>query len=175
VFISVRDLELNKLAIREAFGPGWIEFFDKKLRQVEPVTVTGEAVLRSSLGEIRVHGHIEALVEFDCDRCLEPAQLPLRGDFDLVYEPADADWPEQDASLSETDAETGFYEGDGIELADVVREQILLWLPMQRVCRADCRGICPRCGANRNVAECRCRSESADPRWAALRGVQVKR
>ena len=63
----------------------------------------------------------------------------------------------------------GFYEGDGVELNDVLREFILLTLPMQRVCSEDCKGICPECGQNRNQKECACQAAPADDRWAALK------
>jgi uncharacterized protein len=66
----------------------------------------------------------------------------------------------------------GFYEGDGLELNDVLREEILLALPMQRVCREDCKGICPVCGQNRNQNECRCHTETVDDRWAALKQLK---
>jgi uncharacterized protein len=55
-----------------------------------------------------------------------------------------------------------------MELEDILREQVLLALPMQRVCREDCRGICPVCGKDRNEAPCDCREHPADDRWRAL-------
>jgi uncharacterized protein len=174
VYISIRDLELRKVAFRETFAPGRIEFFDKKLRQIGAVQVSGEAVLENQLRDIRVSGYLRVLLEFDCDRCLEAARLPLEGSFNLLYEPVEDDWLEQETALSPSDAEIGYYEGDGIDLADVIREQILLWLPMRRICSGECRGICPSCGQNRNFAECHCHSELDDPRWAALRALRSK-
>ena len=67
--------------------------------------------------------------------------------------------------------EAGFYEGDGLDLADVLREQIMLELPMQRVCHEDCLGICPVCGQNRNRAACDCHERRPDDRWARLRDL----
>jgi uncharacterized protein len=58
-----------------------------------------------------------------------------------------------------------------MELEDVLREQILLQLPMQRICQDDCKGICPICGRNRNETACDCRVEPADDRWGALRNI----
>ena len=55
-----------------------------------------------------------------------------------------------------------------MELEDILREQVLLLLPMQRVCREDCKGICPICGKDRNEAECHCKVQAADDRWKAL-------
>ena len=67
------------------------------------------------------------------------------------------------------ESEIGYYEGDGVEIADVAREQVLLWLPMQWVCQADCKGICPICGQNRNLAPCNCQQQAVDDRWSVLR------
>ena len=66
----------------------------------------------------------------------------------------------------------GFYEGGGVELNDVLREFVLLSLPMQRLCRAECRGMCPVCGKNRNLSDCGCQPEPADDRWAALKSIR---
>ena len=66
----------------------------------------------------------------------------------------------------------GFYQGEGVELNDVQREFILLTLPMQRVCRESCKGICPLCGQNRNQKECQCHAELSDDRWAALKTLK---
>jgi uncharacterized protein len=75
-------------------------------------------------------------------------------------------------AIDPSEAEMGFYEGDGLELNDVLRENVLLALPMQRVCSASCKGICPICGQNRNQSECQCRSEAVDDRWAALKELK---
>jgi len=65
----------------------------------------------------------------------------------------------------------GFYDGPGLELNDILQEQVLLALPLQRVCREDCQGICPICGQNRNETECDCRTQIRDERWSALRNL----
>jgi uncharacterized protein len=66
----------------------------------------------------------------------------------------------------------GFYEGDGLELNDVLREFVLLALPMQKLCTENCKGICPVCGQNRNQSECSCQSNAGDDRWAALKEIR---
>jgi len=95
-------------------------------------------------------------------------------DFELYYRPVEEGYGDEKA-LDEGEAEMGFYEGDGVELNDVLREQVLLALPMQRLCAESCKGICPECGQNRNLKECRCEPSAGDDRWAALRGAPVKR
>ena len=75
-------------------------------------------------------------------------------------------------ALDEGEAEMGFYDGDGLELDDVLREFVLLALPMQKLCTENCKGICPVCGQNRNEIECRCQSTVGDDRWAALKEIR---
>ena len=77
----------------------------------------------------------------------------------------------EEVAIDAGEAEIGFYEGDGIELNDVLREYVLLTLPMQRVCRQDCKGICPACGQNRNLKDCACQAVPLDDRWAALERI----
>ena len=80
---------------------------------------------------------------------------------------------EEEVEIDEGEAEIGFYEGGGMELEDILREQVLLALPMQRVCNEACKGICPLCGKNRNETTCDCHVEAADDRWGALRNLQI--
>ncbi|MBL8179004.1 MAG: DUF177 domain-containing protein [Bryobacterales bacterium] len=170
VFFSIRDLELRKIPFEVELPSGKIDFLDPDLNQSGNLHAAGQAeLLSSTLGEIRVRGHLRVTLGAPCDRCLESASILLDTDFDLSYRPADMDIAADEVELDEGEAEMGFYEGDGLDLADVLREFILLQLPMQIVCRQDCKGICPVCGENRNKAACQCRLETADDRWAALK------
>ena len=169
MFFHVRELEVRARDFDVEIPPGVIEFFDPKLRQAGPIRAAGRVELVSGpLGEIRVKGHAEVLMEADCDRCLDAARLPIGSDFELYYRPVSEGYGE-DSVIDRSEAEMGFYEGDGIELNDVLRENILLSLPMQRLCNENCKGICPHCGQNRNQQPCLCQTAAADDRWAALR------
>jgi uncharacterized protein len=172
VFFSVSELELRKVQFATSFAPGQIDFLDERLRQRQPIEVRGSAELAEATAEIRVTGHIAGALEEDCDRCLEPVALPFDGNFQLSYLPAGEDVIGDEHELQSDDTSVGFYEGAGLELADVVREQVLLWLPMHCLCQPDCQGICPDCGQNRNQVNCGCRSERVDARWEALRKLR---
>ncbi|HEY0564211.1 MAG TPA: DUF177 domain-containing protein, partial [Terriglobales bacterium] len=76
--------------------------------------------------------------------------------------------------IREGDTEIGFYEGDAITLEDVLKEQVLLSLPEKRLCREDCKGLCPQCGHDRNSEQCQCETGFKDPRWAALDEIRKK-
>ena len=121
--------------------------------------------------QVRLVGQINAKVEFECDRCLKPLSVAVDQSFDLLYVPPLGTAEEHE--LGEDDLSIAFYQGDEIDIDDLVREQIELAIPMARLCNMECRGLCPECGANLNDAECSCKTEAADPRWAALK--QFKR
>jgi uncharacterized protein len=173
MFFSIKELELRKVRFEETFQPGQIEFEDAGIRQVTPLDTSGVAeLLANTEGEVRIRGRFEVTMETECDRCLSVASYPLASGFDLFYRPMADIAVEEEVAIDEGEAEIGFYEGAGIKLEDILREQILLQLPMQRVCSEDCRGICPVCGKNRNEVSCDCREERADDRWAALRDLK---
>ena len=172
MFFHVKDLETRPNRFSVEVAPGTIDYQDDKLRQSGPLAATGEAKLVfGSLGEIRIAGHVAVEMEADCDRCLEAAWFPVDSDFELYYRPV-AEGYGDEKEIDSGEAEMGFYEGEGVELHDVLREFVLLALPMQRVCDETCKGICPECGQNRNVRECRCRTEKTDDRWAALKALK---
>jgi len=179
VFISVKELEFKKVHFDVAFPPGEIDFVDDgdRLHQASALQANGSAeLLPHTLGEIRVRGHLAVTMRCDCNRCLEPAEFPMDSSFDLFYRPAEvaADIEDEEVEIDEGEAEIAFYEGGGVELKDVLREHVLLSMPMQRVCRAECQGICPSCGQNRNLINCGCEDKFVDDRWSALKKVQVK-
>jgi uncharacterized protein len=197
VFFHVRDLELKPVCFDVELPPGTIEFLDPKLKQASPLHASGQAELVvGSLGEIRVKGQVQVRLQADCDRCLEPAEFPVDSSFELYYRPVADGYlgvnannaarrgrqPEpaiaaravrvEEKALDAGEAEMGFYEGDGLELNDVLREFVLLALPMQKLCDENCKGICPVCGQNRNQNDCRCQTTAGDDRWAALKEIR---
>ncbi len=109
-----------------------------------------------------------------CDRCLEAATVPVDRQFDLVYVPSDQTRTDGEAEIDEAGIEVGYYEGSGLTLNDVLREVVLLALPMQLVCSEACKGICPSCGGNLNQRECGCRPEPQDDRWSKLKSFRAE-
>jgi uncharacterized protein len=166
MFLDVKDLAVRKVPIRKSYVPGSIDYQTAEIKQVEPLEVNATAELLD--GQIRIAGDIETKVELVCARCLEPVMEEVSRTFDLFYSPLPKGVKPEEARLKEDDAEIGFFEGEGLFLADVLREQVLLALPMKVICRGDCRGLCPNCGANLNHEECRCETHATDPRLAPL-------
>jgi len=175
MFLSVKEMELRKVRFDETFAPGQIDFTGENLEQTSPLNATGVAeLLKHTDGELRIQGKYTVEISSQCDRCLGIAKFPLDTAFDLFYRPASQIEGEEEVGIDEGEAEIGFYEDGGIELEEILREQVVLALPMQRVCNEACKGICPVCGKNRNETECGCRIESTNDRWGALRSLELK-
>jgi uncharacterized protein len=79
-----------------------------------------------------------------------------------------------EVAISEAETEIGYYQGDGMLLEDVLKEQILLALPAKQLCQANCKGLCPQCGKNLNLESCDCVITMPDPRWSALEDIRKK-
>jgi uncharacterized protein len=123
---------------------------------------------------VHVRGRLAAGLDTECGRCLGQFTLPVGQEIDLFYLPLVAGRPqeqEEEVELSDRDVVVGYYEGDRLDLAEVMREQIVLGLPLRRLCRDDCRGRCPSCGQDLNAVRCSCppAEEPDDPRLAPLR------
>ena len=175
IFIDTAALEIKPLRFDASIRPGRFDLSDR-WTVVRPVRATGTAFLLDSAGErtIRVRGRIRASIAHACDRCLTDLRQEFDDGFDLFFHPVEANEEGGEAAIGREETEVGFYEGDGIALADVVGEQVMLWLPIRSLCRSSCKGICPECGADRNRTECDCERTFVDSRWDALRELATK-
>lgn len=180
MFIEIKELELHPVDFQEELAPGAIDF-GPDLRQLSPVRTTGRAQLveethgkHQTVLDIRVVGDLTTRIEMLCARCLEPIEQDVASNFDLLYRPLGTDAGKEEISVTAAEAEISYYKGDGIELEDVIREQVLLALPLKLICREDCKGLCPHCGKNLNVEQCSCSEPIEDPRWSALKDIRNK-
>jgi uncharacterized protein len=168
VFLSLQELQLRTIPFRVDIPAGQIDF-DPAIFQNSVLHAEGSArTLNRSLGEIRVVGRLDVSVSGTCDRCLGSAVFSIDRNFDLVYVPSGESANSGAREIDAAATEVGYYEGSGLELNDVLREVVLLALPMRLVCNEACKGICPRCGQDRNVQECDCHLQAADERWSKL-------
>jgi len=180
MFISLQELEVRKVEFSQQLAPGTLDL-GGELRQSGVLSTKGRAELleehrggKNTVEDIRVVGDFSTEIEARCARCVEPVPTKIGGDFDLLYRPLGVDAGKDERSISEAETEIGYYSGDGIELQDVLREQVLLALPAKIVCSESCRGLCARCGKNLNVESCACEEDPPDPRWAALADLKNK-
>ena len=131
-----------------------------------------KADVRSSSGITAVEGTINTRVEIACTRCLERIALPLTFDFVSRFVATESFGTSGEHELHGEDLDYDAIEGEQIDLTELVREQLLLNLPQQVVCREDCLGLCEKCGVNRNLIDCKCENNELDPRWAALKELK---
>jgi uncharacterized protein len=180
MFFEIRDLELHPIEFEEKFPPSSVDL-GPDYRQISAVESSGRADLveehhgkHQIIKDIRIQGKLATRLESECARCLEPLTQDVTRDFDLLYRPLGADAEKDELSITDAEAEISYYEGEGILLDDVVREQILLAVPLKLTCRDDCKGLCPHCGKNRNNEDCSCAVAMEEPRWAALKEIRSK-
>jgi uncharacterized protein len=190
VFIDLDRVPLEGQAIDRsiALEDSYVE--GEEFRPTTPVTLSGRLQPVSSdeggtlggEGFFRLRGGMSCRIELSCVRCLEPFALDVDEKLDLMFLPQSANvGPAAGESLEDELTEVSgrglepeelavsFYRDERIDLSQMVVEQIVLALPMKPLCSDDCRGLCPQCGANRNLQTCSCAPEDTDPRWAPLR------
>ena len=154
------------------FGPGEVASDADAYQIVAPVEL--EFDIHKDKDKFRLEGHLRTELELPCSRCLEPYRFAIDADFDQRYLPAAAASTDPDREVQENDLETSYYSDDQIDLAELMREQFYLALPMKPLCRDDCRGLCPQCGTNLNTGACDCSPVWDDPRLAALKAIKEK-
>ena len=177
---KVSELEREPIDFDLEMAPGAIDF-GQEAEQAGSLAASGRAeVLHEHRGpkeivaDIRLRGQFAGRFEAPCARCVEPVELRLQGEYDLIFRPAGADVAGPERSITAPETEIGYYQGDSLMLEDVLREQVLLSLPVRTLCTPECKGLCPRCGANRNNQPCSCDVGPSDPRWSALEGLRSK-
>jgi uncharacterized protein len=118
--------------------------------------------------KILVHGSVNVTVSLPCSRCLNDFLCPVDLDFREEYTPLDDTGLKGDQELSDDELGTGFYEGEEIDMVEIIKEQVLLAVPMKPLCKEECKGICSKCGTDLNEHSCNCEDDRIDPRLAPL-------
>jgi uncharacterized protein len=175
---KVVELEREAIEFDVELAPGAVDL-GEEAEQVGQLASAGRAEVlhehrgpRDIVEDIRLRGRFAGHFQVPCARCVEPVEIPLEADFDLIFRPARADSEAPERSITAPETEIGYYQKDSLLLEDVLREQVLLSLPVRTLCKPDCKGLCPRCGENRNSQACSCEEGPSDPRWEALAGLR---
>src|SRR5580658_8039152 len=177
---KVSDLEQEPIEFDLQLNAGAVDFGPEATQEGRLATSGRAEVIHEHRGpkeiiaDIRLRGSYLGEFQVPCARCVDPVKIPLSSEFDLIFRPlgADADAPERSITAPET--EIGYYQGDSLLLEDVLREQVLLSMPVRTLCKPDCKGLCPRCGKNRNLEACSCDEAPSDARWEALAGLRSR-
>jgi uncharacterized protein len=175
---KVSELEREPIDFDLQLAPNAVAY-GQEAEQVGNLHTSGRAEVlhehrgpRDIVADIRLRGSFSGRFQVPCARCIEPVEIPLEAEFDLIFRPAGADFEAAERSITAPETEIGYYLEDSLLLEDVLREQVLLSLPVRTLCKPDCKGLCQRCGANRNSQTCTCEEGPNDPRWEALSGLR---
>lgn len=172
MLIAVEELRLHPVTIHKRYAAGELLADDPDVEQMGPVQIDGQATVAGD--GLRFRGHLKGTIRPFCARCLESIHTEVDTDLDLLYQPASELTLGQEVEIHQADTELAFFTGAGVEVEDVAREQMLLAVPMQPLCREECRGLCPQCGKNLNQGDCACPSRPIDDRWQRLQDLKQK-
>ena len=169
-------IEIDKL---EEFGGKFSQVYEVSdlvlgeadTRLLEAAKIHGR--VRRDGNEVQLRGALDAKIEVTCGRCLKPVALPIHAEFAERFVPAVTWRTEEQHELREEDLNLAVFDGEAVELDDLVREEILLAMPGHVLCREDCKGLCPICGIDRNVKSCQCEINEIDSRWRKLKELQL--
>ncbi len=180
MFFDIQELSRHAIDFKEEIQPGTLDF-GGDIQQRTSLETAGRAELveehhgkHQIIKDIRLRGELGTSLELICARCLEPVSQGVQRSFELLYRPLGADAGRDELSVTDAEAEIGYYQGAGVLLEDVLREQVLLALPLKITCREDCKGLCPHCGVNLNQQQCSCVTQLRDPRWSALEEIRSR-
>ena len=136
-----------------------LEFEGEEIRAIEDVKVEGVATSNEDV--IVVNASIKTKLQLTCSRCLDTFIYPIDIDIEERFT-NDIDL-QQDGTM--------FVEGDSLDITEIIENCIISTLPIKRLCKDDCKGLCPECGVNKNVENCSCLDYDVDIRLAKLREV----
>lgn len=160
-----------------------VEMFGEPLISLSPTSMSGEVTAVDD--EYLLDATLSYSGELECGRCLaaypfeqrQPIRLRLRARPAPAPEakparPHRVPAPPEEIELSGDDLDVVFFEEPVLPFEDIVREQVLIWLPMKPLCREGCRGLCPTCGTDLNMGTCGCAEKAVDPRLQVLKNFK---
>jgi len=146
------SISVDSLGRSELLGVGGISWSGRVIRD---------------LAGYRLEARLSYEQTLTCTRCLAPLTTAVEGEIELAIETSGSEPLLGEHELSDSDLETLYVEGGELDTTPILMEQLQFNIPMKPLCREDCAGLCPQCGADRNLASCACPAE-IDPRWQTL-------
>lgn len=170
MIVDLTNPENSILPFDFSIQPAELDLENEAVKLKSAVRVAGE--LKRGIVQTDVKGEISARVLLECTRCLTETEQDLSFPFEASFVGAEHFTEAKEAELKDADLNISLLDASEIDLTELAREQILLNLPEQVFCREDCKGLCEKCGANRNLINCNCEEKEIDPRWAALKNLK---
>ena len=168
--VNVAELAASGGLLERNYQPGELDFGAEEVSLVGPLRL--EARLALTDKGFNVSGHVRCQIETSCDRCACPDRIKLEPAFNLFYVNEEAFNELEAGELLPEDLNFSAYDGEVLDVDELVREQVLLAIPSHPLCSSDCRGLCSGCGRNLNKLQCRCEQNETDPRWALLASMK---
>ena len=164
------------LAISEEMSADWLdnipEFQKGSETKVDgPVRINGRVTKEAD--NFRVKGNVEFGLVTNCTRCGAETAKSFKGDFDLMFIEGKPENLSAELELSSEDADNLYFDGPDLDLNPVFKQEVAVLVPVQILCRKDCKGLCGSCGADLNEGECTCEKDEGDPRLAVLRNLKI--
>ncbi len=174
--ISIKSIPETGKDLSLDLGKEWFDRWREEDQGLEfsQGAMRGTVSLAKHGHDILVRGHLQGHLDLACGRCLEPFAPSLETAFDLLLVPAPAGAAPEDEELSAAQLDLDFYSGETVDLEAIIREQIILMVPLKPLCQEGCQGFCPVCGANRNRETCSCQVEKSDFPFAQLAKLKEK-
>lgn len=170
---QVDDIPVEGLSGRRILDSSWFVLPSEADDPIRPIELREPIVVDFRLeragSDVRVELALATSAALVCARCLEPLAYPVRPQTRFTFcraHPFSAHKGEVQLYLE--DMESAPFEGDEIDLSDLIYEQIVLSFPIKPLCHEACKGLCPHCGTNRNIEDCGCSIQRVDPRWGPL-------
>ena len=156
-FSDLLSKKNRKKQISLSFELEPFEFEGEEIRAIEKVCVEGVAISENDV--IVINASIKTKLKLNCSRCLDTFIYPIDIDIEERFT-NDIDL-QQDGTM--------FVEGDSLDITEIIENCIISTLPIKRLCKDDCKGLCPECGVNKNIENCSCLDYDVDIRLAKLR------
>jgi uncharacterized protein len=165
--VSLDEIPEEGLEIKISESPAFFHFEVKDVSWQGPVEWTGE--LQRFGRDVICRGTARAGVVQPCSRCLRDVDIDLEAETTFTFVPKSAqDVEGEEVEVESQDPDFYVYQEGRLTLRDPVRDSLIMTIPLQPVCREDCKGLCSTCGADLNEGACDCAQEAFDPRWEAL-------
>lgn len=169
--IEMRDLREGPVTLQLDEPPKGLDLVDSEFEFTQPVR--GEIRFQLVGDKVLAHGDVETMAQTKCVRCLGPATVPVRGAVNVMYE-HNPELLNPDSQINSEEEDVVYFDGEVVRPDPEIREALLLELPSLPVCRDDCAGLCPTCGADLNAGPCKCPHDAqAGGGWKAKLG-QIK-
>jgi uncharacterized protein len=169
MIVDLSKLESSRAEYEFELSPNEIDFEGENITVIANIKVS--ANLEKHIAQTDVEGEISAKLEMDCSRCVSIVENDLEIPFSAAFVTPENYLQNSEKELEAGELDVSVIENEEIDLIELVREQILLAIPARFLCEEDCKGLCPICGANKNLIDCKCVDKEADPRWSALKNL----